>query len=120
MATSCHAAASLALNSRPDPAVCAQPPRTLQAQSRPQQAVDLAAVRAALGLAHHRADQGAHRLRVAAADALDDVRVLLDHLGDDRLELAAVLHRGEALAFGDLGGVAAAHDQLVEDRAPGG
>ena len=41
----------------------------------PQQPVDLAAVGAALGLAHDRADQRAHRLGVAALDALDDVRV---------------------------------------------
>src|SRR3954454_18982261 len=52
------------------------------------QPVDLAAVGAALRLAHDRADERAHRLRVAAADALDDVGVVVDHLGDDRLELA--------------------------------
>src|SRR3954454_14651445 len=50
-----------------------------EAQGRLQQAVDLATVGAALGLAHDGADEGAHRFRVAALDALHHVRVLRDH-----------------------------------------
>src|SRR3954452_643625 len=64
------------------------------------QPVDLATIGAALGLAHHRSDERAHRLGVAAADALDDVLVLGDDLGDDLRELAGVLHDRQALGLG--------------------
>src|SRR3954452_16258205 len=84
-----------------------------------QQAVDLAAVGAALGLAHDRADERADRLRVAAAHALGDVGVRLDHARDDGGELVAVAHRAEALALDDLLGVAAGLDEAVEHLASG-
>src|SRR3954469_8958622 len=83
------------------------------------QAIDLAAVGAALGLAHDGADQGAHGLRVAAADALRDVRIVGDHLGDDVGQLIAGLHRGEALALDDRGRVAALGHQAVEHLTAG-
>src|SRR3954449_13359453 len=83
------------------------------------QPVDLATIGAALGLAHHRSDERAHRLGVAAADALDDVLVLGDHLGDDVRQLVAALHRRQALALDDRRRVAALGHQLVEHPAPG-
>ena len=46
--------------------------------------------------------------------------LLLDHLGDDRLELAAVAHRRQALALDDLRRVAARRDELVEHAARAG
>src|SRR3954471_20469916 len=56
-------------------------------------------VRATLRLAHHGAHQRADRLRVASADARDDVRVLLEHARHDRLQLAVGAHRGQTLAL---------------------
>ena len=60
------------------------------AELLPDQAVDLAAVGAALGLLHHGADDGADRLAVAGADLLGGLGVGLDRGGDDRLQLAVV------------------------------
>src|SRR6478735_454124 len=91
----------------------------LDAELFAQQAVDFPAVRAALGLTHDRAHEGAHGLRVAAADALDDVLVLGDDLGHDLRQLAAVLHDREPLGLGDLGRVVAGLDHLVEDGTGG-
>src|SRR3954449_461345 len=92
----------------------APPARALDAELLADEAVDLTAVGAAAGLLHDRADERAHRLGVAAADALDDVGVVLDHLRDDAGELARVVHRTEILALDDLGRVAAVGDELVE------
>src|SRR5918994_3341621 len=65
------------------------------------QAADLAAVRPALGLAHHEAEDRAHRLVVAAADLLRGALVRGDRGRHDAGELVAALHRREALSLGD-------------------
>src|SRR3954447_26143034 len=89
----------------------------LDAELLADEPVDLAAVGAAAGLLHDRADERAHRLGVAALDALDDVRVVLDHLRDDAGELAVVLQRSQALAVDDLGRVATLGDELLDHGA---
>src|SRR3954452_6659436 len=85
--------------------------RTAEPPTLPQLLADqpahLAAVRAALGLLHHRADDHPGRLRVAGAHLLGGLRIGLDRGGDDRLELAAVRDLSEALALDQLLGVAA-------------
>src|SRR4051794_26449024 len=88
------------------------------AELRAQQAIDLAAVGATLRLPHHRPDERADRLRVAAAHAVGDVRVLLDHARDDRGELVAIAHGAQALALYDVRGIAAGGDEVVEHLAP--
>src|ERR1700679_3891466 len=93
-----------------------RPSRPSDPQLLPDQAVDLAAVGAALGLLHHGADDRADRLAVAGADLLGGFRVGLDCRRDDRLQLAAVRgHLGEALALDDRGRVAALGDQGREN-----
>src|SRR5215210_3525440 len=67
------------------------------------QALHLSPVRAPLGLAHHRADDRAHRLGLAGADLLHRVGVLLDRAADDRLELVGG-REAEAALLDDRGG----------------
>src|SRR3954471_2267016 len=91
------------------------PNRRLQAELGPHDPRDLAAVGAALRLAHHEADDHADRLHVALAQLLDDVGVRVERLLDDRLQRVAAADRAEALALDDPLGVAALGDEAVED-----
>src|SRR5262245_62814987 len=65
------------------------------------QAADLAAVRGALRLAHHVADDLADRRPAARLDRLHSIRIGLDRRLHDLGELVAVAHRGEALGLDD-------------------
>src|SRR3954454_1307673 len=85
----------------------------LEAQLLPHEAVPLAAVRAPLGLAHHEADDGADRLRLAAPQLLDGLGVGLEGAVDDRAELVRARHAERAL-LDDLLGIAALLGQHVE------
>src|SRR4051794_566300 len=75
---------------------------------------DLAAVGAALGLAHHEADDDADRLHVAGAKLLDDRGVGVERLLDDRLERGAAADRAQALRLDDPPRGAALGDEPVE------
>src|SRR5688572_29303761 len=83
------------------------PRRTLFGEPLADQARDLAAVGAALGVAHDRPDDRADRLAVAGADLLGGLGVRLDRGVDPLLQLAAVGDRGQSLALHDLGGISA-------------
>src|SRR5215211_2471122 len=65
-------------------------PSMAGAEALADQLGDGAAVGAALGLLHHRADDPADRLLVARADLLRGLRFRLDRAIDDRLELARI------------------------------
>src|SRR4051812_49733232 len=83
------------------------------AQLLPDQAVHLAAVRAALRLAHHEADDGADGLALATAQLLDRLRVGLERPLHDRLELVRAREPERAL-LDDRLGVAAVRGEHVE------
>src|SRR4051794_4185912 len=68
---------------------------------------DLAAVGAALRLAHDEADDHADRLHVALSQLVDDIGVRVEGLLHDRLERVAAADRAEALALHDRARVAA-------------
>src|SRR3954470_7725713 len=75
---------------------------------------DLAAVGAALRLAHDEADDDPDRLHVALAQLLDDVGIGVERLLHDRLERVAAADGAEALALDDRPRVAALGHQRVE------
>src|SRR6266540_309229 len=93
--------------------------RALQADPVTYQALDLAAVGSALGLTHHRADERADRLLVAALHLLDGGGVRLDDSIDDHAELVAARHP-EAAACDDRVRVATLGSQHVEHLLAGG
>src|SRR3954452_16774105 len=80
--------------------------------------LDLAAVGAALRLAHHGADDGADGLSLAGPDLLDRVRVLGDRAVHDLVQLAA-LGAAQPLLLDHRRWAAALAEQHVEHLAPG-
>src|SRR5436190_1268947 len=76
-------------------------PRPLAPKLLLDQAVDLAAVGAALGLLHHRTDDRADGLLIAGTNLLGRLGICLDRGGDDRLQLAAVGDLSKALMLDD-------------------
>src|SRR3954453_8285436 len=76
---------------------------------------DLAAVGAALRLAHHEPDDHADRLHVAFAQLPPDVGVGVERLLHDRLERVVAADRAETLLLDDRARVAAPGDGPVED-----
>src|SRR3954447_1192581 len=75
----------------------------LQTQLLAHEAVDLAAVGAALGLAHHEADDRSDRLGLAALELLHGLRIRLERAVDDALELVGPGHAERALLDDPLG-----------------
>src|SRR5512132_339544 len=79
----------------------------------------LAAVGAALRLAHDEPNDDADRLHVPLPQLLDDVRVRVERLLDDRLERLAAADRAEALLLDDRPRVAPLGHEPVEDLLRG-
>src|SRR6476619_7501933 len=90
------------------------PPPLLRPDLLPDQALNLAPVGAALGLAHHPADNRADGLVVAGADLLDRVSVVGQGLFDDVAQLVAAGLRQTALPD-DRRGVTALLDERAEN-----
>src|SRR3954463_10431270 len=89
------------------PRFAVDPMVRLHAELLARNSADLAAVRPALGLAHHVADDRPDRLLLAGADLLGGVGVGVDRRLDEPLELVAVAHRPQALGLDDRGRLAA-------------
>src|SRR3954449_6615272 len=92
----------------------------LQPELGPDDPGDLAPVRPSLRLAHHVADDHAHRLRVAGPQLRDDVRIGVQRGLDERLELVAAADGAQALGLHDRRRVAALGHQPIEHPLCGG
>src|SRR5689334_17979674 len=87
--------------------------RRSKSQLLADKTVHLAAVGAALGLAHDETDDGADRLLLAALQLLYRARVRLERAVDDAFELVGARHPERAL-LDDRRGVAALGGEHVE------